>query len=445
VTVRDGSVVKAGDVIARVDDSVLQAQERQARVAVATAQAQLNQANRAIGTAQSQLAVASRPPLASDVAKLKADIAQNVAVAEAKRAGAKQRLSELLAGATQEERMQIQAQVQQAKANLEQAQREYQRQASLVKEGAVAQQNLDNAETARKVAQRSLDNLNARMQQMNVGTRKEQIAQATADLRAAEATVAGAKASGAAALRSLLSTPRPEDVQVARDRVIEAKEAQGVAAARLNEAREALEVAQKRLGDVIVTAPWDGTVTQVVTEAGGVTGPNQSIVRLVRTGRPEIRIDVDEINLGKISVGQSAIVTSDAFPGQKFDAAIREVGSQVDADRGTVEVRLDPQNVPEWLRPGQTVSVNIIVDKGTERLVVPLTAVTTVGGASSALLVENGVVTKRELKVSPPGPDGVPIREGLKESDLVIVNPAGLIAGQSVAAKPIAITGKGAK
>jgi HlyD family secretion protein len=437
VNVRDGSLVKAGDIIARVDDAVLQAQARQARVAVATAEAQLAQANRAIRTAQSQLAVASRPPLSSDVAKLRADIAQNIAVAEAKRAGAKQRLTELQTGATREERLQIEAQVSQAKANLEQAQREYLRQSALVKEGAVAQQLLDNAETTRKVTQRNLDNLTARYQQTKIGTRPEQIAQATADLKAADATVAGAKASGEAALRSLFSTPRPEDVQVARDRVTEAQEAQSVAAARLAEVREALEVGQKRLDDVLVKAPWDGTVTQVVTEAGGVTGPNQPIVRLVRTGRPEIRIDVDEINLGKIRAGQSALVTSDAFPEQKFEAKIREIGSQVDADRGTVEVRLDPQNPPEWLRPGQTVSVNIIVDKGTERLIVPLTAITTVGGNSSALIVDNGVIVKRDLKVGPPGSDGVPVRDGLRETDTVIVNPTGLIAGQSVAPKPM--------
>ena len=209
VLVRDGSQVKAGQVIARVDDTVLQAQARQSQVAVQTAQAQASQANRAINTAQSQLALASRPPLTSDVTKLRADIAQNVAIAEAKRTAANQRLSELKTGATREERQQMDAQVLQSKATLDQADRDYLRQQALFKEGAVARSVLDSAETARKVAQRSLENLNARFQQMNVGTRPEQIAQARADLRAAEATVAGARASGDAALRSLLSSPAP--------------------------------------------------------------------------------------------------------------------------------------------------------------------------------------------------------------------------------------------
>jgi multidrug resistance efflux pump len=109
-------------------------------------------------------------------------------------------------------------------------------------------------------------------------------------------------------------------------------------------------------------------VTEILTEAGGVTGPGQPILRLVRTGRPEIRVDVNETNLGKLSEGQKAIITSEAFPGESFGASVRQIGARVDEVSGTVEVRLDPQKPPAWLRPGQTVSANIIISEGRERL-----------------------------------------------------------------------------
>jgi HlyD family secretion protein len=432
VLVREGDSVAVGQVIARLDDSVLRAQVRQAEDAVRTAEAQMAQAVDGVGTAKAQLVQTSRPPLSSDVTRLKAETAQQVAVAEANLAAAKQRLAELQEGATREERQQVAAQVLQAEANVEQAERDFARQKMLYAEGAVAKSVLDSAETALKVAKRSLENVQAQQKQLEVGTRPELIAQAKADIRAAEATVKGAKATGAAQLKSLLATPRPEDVLVAKRRVEEAQRARQVAEARVREARVALSVAQSRLGDAVVTAPFAGEVTQVVTEAGGVTGPNQPIVRLVRWSTPEIRIDIDEINLGKVKVGQEGVVTTDAFPGESFRATVREIGAQVDADRGSVEVRLNPVNPPAWLRPGQTVSVNIIINEGMERLVVPLTSVLTIGGKASALVVENGKIVRKDLEVGAPAPDGIPVISGLTASDKVVDKPGGLTVGQDV-------------
>ncbi len=420
VPVREGDRVRTGDILARLDDEVLRAQVRQAEEALRTARAQLAQA--------------SRPPLPSDVARLRADTAQAVRVAEAQVAAAQQQLLERQRGATPEERQEAEAQAQQALAQVteaqvraEQAERDLERQKMLFEEGAVARIEYERALTDRDAARASVEaaekvlaSARARLRQLQVGTRPEQIAQARAQLEQARAQVRGARESGEAQLRSLLATPRPEDVQVAR--------------ARVGEAEEALRVARRRLEETVVRAPFGGTVTEVVTEPGGVTGPNQPIVRLVRTTRPEIRVDVDESNLGRLSVGQKAVVTNDAFPNQPFTARVSEIGAAVDSERGTVEVRLVPANEPDWLRPGQTVSVNVIVDPGTQRLVVPLTAVTTVGGVSWVLVVSGeNVVERRNVEVGATGPDGVPVLSGLTAGDSVVVNPLGVRPGARVA------------
>lgn len=404
VPVREGDRVQPGQVIARIDDALLASQVAQAEAAVRSTQAQLVQT--------------SRPPLASDVTRLRADVRQNTAVARARLTAAQQRVTELQAGATLEERQQAQAQVDQARAQEEQARVDGERQQQLARQGAVAQAEADRARTAYRVAQEALQNARARLRQLQIGARAEVLAQARADVRAAEAALAGAQTSGAAQLRSLLSQPRFEDVQVAQ--------------ARLREAEQALAVSQRRREDAVVRAPFAGTVTQIVTERGGVAGPNQPVVRLVRTTRPEIRIDVDENHLGKLRARQEAIVTSDAFAGQRFGARVREIGAAVDPERGTVEVRLDPVRPPSWLRPGQTVSVNILVDKGSRRLVVPLTSVTTVGGTSTVLLVRENKIVRREVVIGPAGPDGVPVLSGLDAQDRVVVDPTGLAPGRTV-------------
>jgi len=467
VLVHEGDRIVTGTVVAELDTDVLSAQLGQATVGVATAKAQLTQSMTQLGTAKAQvmsaqdsvrtakasLAQVSRPPLKSEVNRLKADVDQAIAVAEAKQAAARNRLSELRNGATKEERDQARAQLSQAAAQLEQAEKDFKRQQALVREGAVSKSALDAAETALTVAQRTRENAEARLKQLTVGTRKEQIAQAEADLSAAEATLRGARASGEAQLQTLLSQPRKEDVLVAERKVAEAERARILAEYRVGEAEQAVEVAKTRLmdaeralgvsksrvADASVKAPFDGTVTEVVTEPGGITGPNQPIVRLVRSQSPEIRIDLDEVNLGKINVGQLAKVSCDAFPGETFDAKVTEIGAQVDADRGTVEVRLIPTTQPAWLRPGQTLSVNIVTDKGSDRLVIPLTAVNTIGGESTVLVIADGKIVKKVVKVGPAGKEGVPVTDGIAATDMVIITPNGHKPGESVAAtKPTA-------
>jgi len=464
VLVREGDHVEPDQIVARIDDTVLQAQASQARVALATAQAQLAQARSArraakaqweaaadaVRTADAQVKLASRPPLPSDFARLDAETKQAVAVAQARLFAARQRLQELEEGPTREERDQAEAQALQAKASYEQSVRDLDRQEGLVKDGAVSKAAADSARTASTVAKRVLETAEARLRQVRTGTRAEVLSQAKADVAAAEATLAGAKASGEAQRTTLRATPRPEDIRVAQgrrteavaartvalERIADSQAAVDVAIARLREAERAVDVAEKRVGDALVKAPFAGTITSVVTEAGGLAGMNAPLVRLVRTSKPEIRIDLDEIHLGKVKPGQEAVVSSDAFPGEEFKSRIKQVGAQVDTDRGTVEVRLSPVDPPAWLRPGQTLSVNIVVDSGAKMLVVPLTAVQTIGGDSAVYVVQSGKIARKPVKIGAPGPDGFPISDGVTASDAVVVDPTGRKVGDSVSAVP---------
>jgi multidrug efflux pump subunit AcrA (membrane-fusion protein) len=143
-------------------------------------------------------------------------------------------------------------------------------------------------------------------------------------------------------------------------------------------------------------------------------------------------VDVDETNLGRLRGGQKAVVTSDAFPGAIFAARVREIGAQVDTERGTVEVRLDPIASPRWLRAGLTVNINIIVDPGTRRLTLPMTAVDTLGNRSRVLVVRGGKAVEVVVKVGAPGTHGIPILSGLTENDVVIVNPSSIVPEQRV-------------
>lgn len=393
LAVEEGAHVEAGDLLARLDAAVRGAEVEQARDAVAVAEAALAQA--------------SRPPLASEVERVEAETRRAVETAEAELKTAREQLREAEYGPRLETEQQAAAELEVLRAELDQARRDLARQRKLFQEGAVPRTELERGETAFEVARGQVERAEARLRELEKGTRPEEVARARAQVQAAQASLQGAAASREAQLQNLRDQPRPEDVALAR--------------AQLEQAREQLEVAQARLAQTELRAPYAGLVAERLLREGDVAGPSQPVFTVVSTPGYEIRADVDEAERGRVEVGQPAEVTSDAFPGQPFEARVREVGPRVDTVQGTFEVRLEPVESPDWLVPGHTVDVSLFLSPRQERLLVPLEAVQMTGDTSSVLVVSAGRVERREVGLGPPTREGFPVHDGLSPDDLVIV------------------------
>jgi len=219
-----------------------------------------------------------------------------------------------------------------------------------------------------------------------------------------------------ARLETLKNTPRAEEVQVAR--------------AQLAEAQQALKVADEKKNEAMVTAPFAGVITALHAEQGQTVGA-QGVVDLISDSL-EIRVDLDESNLADLELGQRAILSSSAFGGKSFEGRLTDIGAAVDQARGTVTARITADNPPDWLRPGQTVNVNLLTNESVERLVIPPTAVIPQGSRSVVLVANGGQAVERTVLTRPAIERGIPVLAGVTDSDEVIVNPAGLSAGQAV-------------
>jgi HlyD family secretion protein len=219
-----------------------------------------------------------------------------------------------------------------------------------------------------------------------------------------------------ARLQILKETPKPEDVQVARD--------------RLAEARQALAVSQQEITDATVTAPFAGVVTRVNAEQGQTVG-TAGVVDLVSDSL-EMRVDLDENNLADLAVGLPAIISSSTFGGASFKGRVSEIAAAVNPERGTIQVKITADNPPDWLRPGQTVNVNLITNEHVDRLIVPATSVLRKGDRTIVLVVEDGHALEKLVLTRPTSDRGVPIAAGLTSADRVIVNPSGIAAGDAV-------------
>lgn len=247
------------------------------------------------------------------------------------------------------------------------------------------------------------------------------IEEADSATRAAREAIASAEANARAQqarLRTIKTGRTSEEIDVAR--------------ARVTEAEESLGVTREQAGDAFVTAPFAGTVTAINTEPGQAVG-ERGVLSLV-SDETEIRLDVDEINLADLRLNQAVTISSSAFPDNAFRGRVSEVAPAVNEQRGTIQVTVTPLNPPEWLRPGQTVNVNIITGEA-ERLLVPAEAISRIGDHSIVFVVEEGRTIEKTILTRPPTRDGVPVLAGISFRDRIIANVAEVKAGSEVRIK----------
>ena len=285
------------------------------------------------------------------------------------------------------------AQVRQMQTDLQLATTQFERSRQMYEHQLISKNEFDNAESTR-------DSLRAKLQ----------AARATVKVREAK-------------VETLENTPRAEDVQIAR--------------AQLAEAEQALQVATQQSRDATVVAPYDGVITKLNAEEGQTVGAS-GVVNIVSDDL-EIRVDLDENNLADLELGQTAVLSAQAFGDKTFRAKLTDIGAAVDEARGIVTIKLTPIDPPAWLRPGQTVNVNLLTNEKVERLLVPSTAVLRQGSRSVVLLAQDGRAVERPVITRPAVAEGIPIASGLMESDEVVVDAINLSAGQAIrvkAAKP---------
>jgi len=194
-----------------------------------------------------------------------------------------------------------------------------------------------------------------------------------------------------------------------------------VAAAALARAEARLAAAQVAVERTRIRAPLPGIVLKRDVERGEVVQPGEPLVTFAGDGPLEARIQPDESNLALLRVGQRALISAEAFPDQRVDAAIGRIAPSVDPIRGTVEVDLVIDD-ESGLRPDMTVTVEIEVGRAETALLMPSWAIRDLGSEVPWVLVaEDGEARRRDVKLGLEGDDLVEVVSGLTEDDRVLL------------------------
>lgn len=210
-----------------------------------------------------------------------------------------------------------------------------------------------------------------------------------------------------------------------------------LAIAALEQANAALQAARARLAYTRIVAPAAGTLIARHVEHGDVVQPGKALMVLAPAGETQIVVQIDERNIARLRLGQPALASADAYPEKRFAAEVGYINPGVDAQRGTVEVKLRVPEPPAYLRQDMTVSVDIEVARNPGALALPAEGVREATGASPwVLLVSGGRAVRRNVELGLRGTGWIEIRSGLAPGDRVVPAGAPVQPGSRLRAVP---------
>lgn len=278
---------------------------------------------------------------------------------------------------------------------------------------------------------------------------------ATSTRPQAVAALASAKAQLEQASREAVRRRNAEAGMLSAEEIEQAVEAERVArnnfeTARLKAAalapgqveeaslRQQLAVAQAQLAKTKIRAAVAGTVLTRNVEPGDLVQPGQTLFTIALKGNTEIRVPLDERNLPQLALQQNATVITDAYPDQSFPARINFIAPSIDPQRGTVEVRLTVNPVPDFLRQDMTVSVNVETARRARALTIPNDALSGIkGNKAVVLMVRDGKIQRQQVSLGLRGLAMSEVISGLRAGDQVLANAeSSLKDGARVRLKP---------
>jgi HlyD family secretion protein len=345
-----------------------------------------------------------------------------------------------------------------------------------VKEGQVIVRLEDQEfRAAYMQAKGAVENAQAYFDELQHGSRPEEIQQAQHNLDEARATVANDRltldrikelAAGGVVSRQQLDDAAAKfeaDQQRANSvgkafelakigpRPEERARAQGA----LNQAQGQLDYAKAQLDATVIRAPVTGTILDRTAEKGELItaqfasaaagGPQGSVVSLADLNDLQVELDIAQADFARLSPAQKAVVTTDAYPDKQYKGQIAQISPEANRQKATVQVKVQVLNPDKYadvqLRPEMNATVRFLANdnpkdtKDPAGVFVPSTAMRDRDGKKVVYVAYNGRAVAREIHIMSQRADGALV-DGLVGGENVITTaPASLKDGDKIKVK----------
>lgn len=285
---------------------------------------------------------------------------------------------------------------------------------------AAAQKALSEAQQAYDLAYWNLNSLREASNEIdqavaraNVNLAESQLAQAERELERARD---GKSPGEIAILRAQLA-----DAQREWQRLQNGVDPDDVRAA---EARVA--AAEAALDLAVLRAPFDGTITQVEVLPGDQVSQGTVAFRIDDLGRMYADIQVSEVDINKIQIGQPVTLTFDAILAEEYQGKVVDVSLAGNTVQGVVyfEVTVELEAFDPRVRPGMTVAANIVINELNNVLLVPNRAVRIKDGKRVVYVLRASGIEAVEIELGASSDTDSQVQGGdLRRGDEIILNP----------------------
>ncbi len=385
LTVEEGDYVEQDAVIARIETTYVSADLDQADADLRAAEARFEQSKINIELQKEQTAIQikqAEEKLAEaekQLEQLKEQIRiekitnkRQLSDAENSHKMAQLRYNLLTADTVrEEEKKRAEASVTQAKANLELAEKEYDRKQKLFEKEFISKSDLDTAATQRESAKAQHDSAVQQAELVKQPASLEELELSQAEIKRATYAVDAAKE------QIEKEKYRNMEIKIQEHRVTQAKDALNLAIAnkkqinlkekdlessnaQLKRSRSAFQLAQESYDDTVIRAPISGTILErkveegqvIVSSFGGggrggsVSSEGQVLVTMADLKKVYVATEVDETDIGKVKVGQPVTITVEAYPDQPLEGEVLRIApqGQVVQNVTTFEVIIEIKN-----------------------------------------------------------------------------------------------------
>lgn len=308
---------------------------------------------------------------------------------------------------------------------LEKAQEEFDKVKNKPKDNtkrALAQKELSEAQRAYNVAYWNYQAMKGTSNEIDQAVARANVGMAEAQLREAEEELERVKdglSAGTIALREAQYADAQRELQELQEGGGTDPDAIVAAEARVAAAQSALELAK-------ITAPFDGTITQVEVLPGDVVSQGTVAFRVDDLSRMFAEIQVSEVDINKVKVGQTVTLSFDAILAKEYHGNVVEVSLAGTTVQGVVnfKVTVALTDADEEVLPGMTTAANIVVNELEDVLLVPNRAVRVREGRRVVYVLQGGQIQVVEIEIGASSETESEVISGdIRPGDEIILNP----------------------
>lgn len=208
------------------------------------------------------------------------------------------------------------------------------------------------------------------------------------------------------------------------DETLTQQEARTAAQKARDSAYDGIKAAQRAFQDAYIYAPLSGIVTKADPNPGQNVSPSDLIAQIVDNSDYVFEAEVDESDLGRIKLGQSATVSLNSYPDQPFSAKVTQITpttKTTSSGATVVVVKLDLGKPAINFVSGINGQADVITDQVSGVLIIPLEALM---DDNTVYVKKNGTYQKVKVETGLKSDTEAEVKSGLNSGDLVVTNPS---------------------